>query len=228
MKFEKFNDVDAQYEFAKSIEEESHKYNALQSLLAGEQLGQEQIESLQEFAPVKKFFESEIGDESELTLKKVVAAAIIAADELGVLPFKIGKKNAVDIASVIDEGLTRAKLAYKQATGNLESEEVADKLIDAATVRLITVVDKVVEHGLPVVAEKLAMAVAAVYPPAECVVPYVKVIAELATPLIKEQVNAGIKKLAERAKPIVHKAISDIKETVKAFVAKKISKLVLA
>lgn len=47
MKFEKFNDVDAQYEFAKSIEEESHKYNALQSLLAGEQLGQEQIESLQ-------------------------------------------------------------------------------------------------------------------------------------------------------------------------------------
>lgn len=144
------------------------------------------------------------------------------------MPFKIGKKNAVDIASVIDEGLTRAKLAYKQATGNLESEEVADKLIDAATVRLITVVDKVVEHGLPVVAEKLAMAVAAVYPPAECVVPYVKVIAELATPLIKEQVNAGIKKLAERAKPIVHKAISDIKETVKAFVAKKISKLVLA
>lgn len=146
MKFIAYNEDEGRNEFVSHVEGESRKYSALQSLLSGRKLEQEEVESLKEFKEVQQFLDSPVGDASEAKLKKVFAAAIIIANEQGTLPFSIEDKSPIAIASAVDEGLNRVKFSYKLANEDLDAIEVADKLIDATVARVITVADKVIER----------------------------------------------------------------------------------
>lgn len=210
MKFIAYNEDEGRNEFGTHIEGESRKYSALQSLLAGRELDKEEVESLKEFKVVQLFLDSPVGDASEAKIKKVFAAAIIAANEKGILPFSINDKSPIVIASAVDEGLNRVKLSYKLAKEELDVIEVADKLIDATVARVITVADKVIERGVPVVLNRVCDLITKVYPPASVFVPVIKNAEKYIVTAAKVAVRKGLKNVAEGAKTVVRSVVKGL------------------
>lgn len=217
MKYTEYNEDTGRNEFGTHLENESRKYSALQSLLAGKLLDEQEVKSLREFKVVQQFLDSPIGDASEAKLKKVFAAAVIGAQEQGTLPFSLADKSPIAIASAIDEGLNRIKFSYKLSQEELDVVEVADMLIDATVARLVTVADKVIERGVPVVLDKLCTVIAKVYPPATVFVPVIKAAEKYIVPIAKMAVRKGISVLAEGAKTVVRSAVKAVKNGVKKF-----------
>ena len=209
MKFIAYNEDEGRNEFGTHIEAESRKYSALQSLLFGRELEKEEVESLKEFKVVQQFLDSPIGDASEAKLKKMFATAIITANEQGTLPFSI--------ASAIDEGLNRVNLSYKLAKEELDVIEVADMLIDATVARVVTVADKVIERGVPVVLDNLCKVIARVYPPATVFVPVIKAAEKYIVPIAKMAVRKGLSVVAEGAKSFIRSTVKTLKNGVKKF-----------
>ena len=195
MKFIAYNEDEGRNEFVSHVEGESRKYSALQSLLSGRKLEQEEVESLKEFKEVQQFLDSPVGDASEAKLKKTFAAAIIIANEQGTLPFSIEDKSPIAIASAVDEGLNRVKFSYKLANEDLDAIEVADKLIDATVARVITVV--------PIVLNRVCDLISKVYPPASVFVPVIKNAEKFIVPAAKAAVRKGLNYVAEGAKTVV-------------------------
>ena len=136
-------------------------------------------------------------------MKKTFTAAIIIANEQGTLPFSIEDKSPIAIASAVDEGLNRVKFSYKLANEDLDAIEVADKLIDATVARVITVADKVIERGVPVVLNRVCDVIAKVYPPASVFVPVIKNAEKFIVPAAKAAVRKGLNYVAEGAKTVV-------------------------
>ena len=217
MKYTEYNEDAGRNEFGAHIEGESRKYSALQSLLSGRELEKEEVESLKEFKVVQQFLDSPVGDASEAKLKKVFAAAIMTAKEQSTLPFSIEDKSPIAIASAIDEGLNRVKLSYKLAKEELDVIEVADMLIDATVARVVTVADKVIERGVPVVLDNLCKVIARVYPPATVFVPVIKAAEKYIVPIAKMAVRKGLSVVAEGAKSFIHSTVKTLKNGVKKF-----------
>lgn len=217
MKYTEYNEDIGRNEFGTHLENESRKYSALQSLLAGKLLDEQEVKSLREFKVVQQFLDSPIGDASEAKVKKVFAAAVIGAQEQGTLPFSLADKSPIAIASAIDEGLNRIKFSYKLSQEELDVVEVADMLIDATVARVVTVADKVIERGVPVVLDKLCTVIAKVYPPATVFVPVIKAAEKYIVPIAKMAVKKGISVLAEGAKTVVRSAVKAVKNGVKKF-----------
>lgn len=74
---------------------------------------------------MQKFLDTPFGDAVEAKFKKVFAAATIAANDKGTLPFSLDDKSPISIASTIDEGLTRIKASYQLALEELDPIEAA-------------------------------------------------------------------------------------------------------
>ena len=212
MTYEEYNEDYGRNEFGTASENEISKYNALQSLLAGEELGEEEVKNLREFECVERFLETPMGDLSEANLKKAFAAAVVAANEQGELPFKIDAKSPVEIASAVDEGLARVKLAYKASQEELDVIEVADHLIDATTVRVATITDRVIERGVPVVLDKLSKAITKVFPRAVVFVPFIKKAEAFLVPAAKVAVRKGLSIVAQAAKTVVRSVATAAKK----------------
>ena len=210
MKFIAYNEDEGRNEFVSHVEGESRKYSALQSLLSGRKLEQEEVESLKEFKEVQQFLDSPVGDASEAKLKKTFAAAIIIANEQGTLPFSIEDKSPIAIASAVDEGLNRVKFSYKLANEDLDAIEVADKLIDATVARVITVADKVIERGVPIVLNRVCDLSSKVYPPATVFVPVIKSAEKFIVTAAKVAVRKGMKYVAEGAKTVVRSVVKGV------------------
>lgn len=145
------------------------------------------------------------------------AAAIITANEQGTLPFPIEDKSPITIASAIDEGLNRVKLSYKLTKEELDVIEVADMLIDATVARVVTVADKVIERGVPVVLDNLCKVIARVYPPATVFVPVIKAAEKYIVPIAKMAVRKGLSVVAEGAKSFIRSTVKTLKNGVKKF-----------
>lgn len=207
MKFVEYNEDYGRNEFGTHMDKLCAKYSALQSLLAGKELEEEEVESLCDFKVVQQFLDSPIGDSLEAKLKKAFATAIVVADNKGVLPFSLGDKSPIAIASAIDEGLNRVKLSYKLVQEELDCIEVADMLIDATVVRVVTVADKVIEKGVPVVLDKVCMFITRVYPPATVFVPIIKQAEKFLVPAAKKIVRKGLAVVADTAKEFIRSAV---------------------
>lgn len=207
MKFEEYNEDYGRNEFANQFEEETGRLSALQSLLLGEELGKEEVASIREFESVKKFLDLPIGDKCEVVLKKMFAYSVIVAKNKGVLPFEL-PDSPVAIASLVDEGLTRLKVAYKTGKGELDVIEAADAMIDSLSVRIVTVADKVIDRGVPVLLDKLCMVMTKVYPPTAVLVPYVKATEKYVNAAAKVLVRKGMGVITQAAKSVVRKVVS--------------------
>lgn len=214
MKFAEYNEDYGRNEFGMQFEKEITQMTALQSLLLGNELNAEEFPMIREFKCVKEFLDLPMNDKKEGILKKLFTASIVIAKEKGQLPFEL-PNDPVEIASAADEGLTQLKVAYKTATGELDSIEATDVLIDRAAVRAITVADKIIEKGVSVVLDKLCFALTKIYPPATVVVPIIKASERYITIGTKIAVRRGINTLAKIAKPVVQKAITKVKSVAK-------------
>lgn len=207
MKYEEYNEDYGREEFGNQFEDEIGRLSALQSLLLGEELGKEEIASIREFDVVKKFLDLPIGDKCEVELKKMFAYSVIAAKSKDVLPFEL-PDSPVAIASLVDEGLTRLKVAYKTGKGELDVIEAADAMIDSLSVRIVTVADKFIDRGVPVLLDRLCMVMTKVYPPTAALVPYIKMAEKYINVSAKVVVRKGITVIAKAAKSVVRKAVS--------------------
>lgn len=162
---------------------------------------------------MQEFLDASLVDDKDTAMKKLFAAGVVMANDAGVLPFELIDDSPAGIASMVDDGLTRAKTAYKVATGEITLEEVADTLIDSAAARAMSVVDTVLDNP-GTSAEMLCDTVSAAFPPiAEAVQsakPFIKQIATRVAPKVKEFVHDGINRISqyakEAARPIIAKA----------------------
>lgn len=214
MKFTEYNEDYGRNEFGMQFEKEITQMTALQSLLLGNELSAEELPMIREFKCVKEFLDLPMNDKKEGILKKLFATSIVIAKEKGQLPFEL-PSTPIEIASAVDEGLTQLKVAYKTATGELDSIEAADALIDRVAIRAIAVADKIIEKGVPVVLDKLCFALTKIYPSATVVVPIIKASERYITIGTKIAVRKGINTLAKIAKPVVQKAITKVKSVAK-------------
>ena len=117
MYFEEYNEDYGRNEFGNQFEKEVTQMSALQSFLLGNELTEEEIPFIKEFKCVKDFLEIPLNDPREADLKKLFSTAIVTAIDKGVLPFTINENSPLAIASLVDEGMTRLKVAYQTATG---------------------------------------------------------------------------------------------------------------
>ena len=214
MKFAEYNEDYGRNEFGNQLEKEVTQMTALQSLLTGNELSAEELPLIREFKTVQEFLDLPVNDKKEAVLKKLFTSSIILAKNKGVLPFNM-PDSPVEIASAVDEGLTQLKVAYQTATGTLDSIEATDVLIDRLAVRTITVMDRVIEKGMPVVLDKLCMAMTKIYPPAIAVAPIIKSAERYVTVATKVVVRKGIRILAQAAKPIVQRTVAKVKSVAK-------------
>lgn len=214
MKFAEYNEDYGRNEFGNQFEREATQMTALQSLLLGNELTAEELPLIREFKCVKEFLDLPINDKKEAILKKLFATSIVIAKSKGLLPFEVPESPEA-IASVVDESLTQMKVAYKTATGELDSIEAVDVLVDRVAVRAVAIADKVIEKGIPVVLDKLCMVMTKVYPPAITVVPVIKHAERYITVATKVVVRKGIRTLAQAAKPIVKQVATKVKSVAR-------------
>ena len=214
MKFAEYNEDYGRNEFGNQFEKEVTQMTALQSLLTGNELSAEELPLIREFKTVQEFLDLPVNNRKEAILKKLFTSSIILAKNKGILPFNV-PDSPVEIASAVDEGLTRLKVAYQTATGVLDSIEATDVLIDRLAVRTITVMDKVIEKGVPVVLDKLCMVMTKVYPPANAIAPIIKSAERYITVATKIIVRKGIRTLAQAAKPIVQRTVTKVKSVAR-------------
>lgn len=162
---------------------------------------------------MQEFLDAALVGDKDTAMKKLFAAGVVMANDAGKLPFELPDDSPKGIASMVDEGLTRAKTAYKVATGEITLEEVADTLIDMEAAHVMTVADLVLDNPESSV-ELLCDAVSAVYPPVAAAVqtvkPLIKQVAARIAPKVKELVHTGINRVSkyakEAARPIIAKA----------------------
>lgn len=217
------NVINAAVETAATVCDISTKYSALQSLLLGENVEEEEIPLLQEFKCVQEFLDLPMNDPKEGDLKKLFAGAVTAAAESGVLPFDLPNNTAEDIACLVDDGLTRVKTAIKVATGEMSIEEAADAMIDHVAARTVAVIDRALDSGIA--GHAVATVATAVYPPAEELRPIIVKTVQHAAPAIKTAVRTVVPMIASKVKTVVREAIPVIKEKVKEIGKKILNKV---
>lgn len=230
MEVQNMNEVKAR--FTQQIEEMSPVLSALQSLAIGKGLNESEIESIREFKSVQDYLKVPLNDAAENGLKKVFVAAVVAANQKGILPLPDGYASAESIASIVDEGLTRIKTAYQVAQGIInpvdaegvlndrlairssaivemvvdKSVQKTDELINVAETQALSVSDKMVESGVERLSDIVCAAVTSAYPPAAVVTPYIKGFLPFVTPVVQTAAKKGIRMIAEVARNILKQA----------------------
>ena len=129
-------------DFVKRANPAMNKMTALQTLLSGKDLSKEEVPLIKEFKTVQEFLNLPMGDKKEVVLKKAFATAVTIAKDKGVLPFEVNSSE--QIASLVDDGLTRMKVAYQTATGKMDAYQAVDALVDRVAVRVVGIADRVI------------------------------------------------------------------------------------
>lgn len=175
---------------------------------------------------IQDFLDAPIGDKKELIMKKAVAAAMVLAKEKGLMP---APARGVEIAAVVDEGLTRAKVAYQVGIGVIHPEKAIDTIVDHAESRAIAVVDEAFDSGavrevateglvkLAYMIPKIGLIVGSM---AEKYRPIIKTVVSKVEKPVKEAIKTGIHYVSTTAKNIARAAVEKAK-TAAVSVAKK-------
>lgn len=170
---------------------------------------------------LQPFVESPIGVASDANYKRQMAVAIVKAVSAGQLP----QMDANGIASLVDEGMTRLKLAYQVGMGVMDVSKASDILIDRAVGRTAAIVKNTINHleqnammatevGLPLLIDKAASAVCStltsVYPPAAALTPVIKAGAAYIKPKAVSAVKKGITVVARAARSLVSETVPKV------------------
>ena len=100
-----------------------------------------------EVKALKEYIISDIDDEKDENVKKMVTTATYIASQKGYLGDKMKEKNPDDIARIVDNSLTTTKVAYKVAAGEMDAEEVVDYAVDRTTAQVGEIVSTKIEEA---------------------------------------------------------------------------------
>ncbi len=178
---------------------------------------------------IQRMMESELGDESETKVKKVLAAAAVLCKQNGIIPSALKNASPEEIASLTDKSVIVAKTAYMVGSGKMMSDDALEAIIDHSSAMLITTIDKaidtvteyavknadtIVDRGLEFAA-RYAEAAAAAFPLTRPVAHFIRPITERLKPIVKPYVKKGIITLAQAVKPIVSRGIQTVSDAIK-------------
>ncbi len=159
----------------------------------------------------------DFGSRQDSDMKKIFCAAVAVAADKGVLPFDLPDKNGNTIASLVDLGLNRTKALVWDGSGIKDPVEIADALIDYEAARLTAVVNQTLgtEAGKEMVAEAVADAIIAQYPPMASSKPVIKSVVKYCAEPVRQVINSAIPKVAQYAKNAARQLIAKTKQTVR-------------
>lgn len=189
--------------------------------------GNVSIDNVKQFASSKvlqEFLDAPVGSEKDTQVKKLMATAIHIANQNDCLPFEVPSSDPIEIAKLVDEGLTRVKVAYQSGCGMLDPIEVADVLIDKAAARVVALVDHAFESGMvnqALTKGSVALLTFLKVPNAQAYAPIISnVISRVERP-IQNFIKKGINYIAQSAKTTVRKVVTSIK----SFITRKVEAL---
>lgn len=189
--------------------------------------GNVSIDNVKQFASSKvlqEFLDAPVGSEKDTQVKKLMATAIHIANQNDCLPFEVPSSDPIEIAKLVDEGLTRVKVAYQSGCGMLDPIEVADVLIDKAAARVVALVDHAFESGMVnqiLTQGSVALLTFLKVPNAQAYAPVISnVISRVERP-IQNFIKKGINYIAQSAKTTVRKVVTSIK----SFITRKVEAL---
>lgn len=216
---------------ATSVDKAVQDVVALKSVLLESPVDMPEETSVEPSRSIQEFLDAPLDDKKELAMKKAFAAAMVIAKDKGVLTTV--PETAAEIAAVVDDSLTRAKVGYLVETGAILVEEAANTLIDHAESRAVAAVEiafesglvrEVVTEGIVIISYGIPVIGPSIGPAVEKCKPIIKtVIAKVEKPF-KKLITTGIHKLAKAAKSFVKSAAESVKGTVKN-IAKSIKSL---
>lgn len=168
-----------------------------------------EIPAVKELKIVKDYYDAPSGSPEEEKLKKAISAAVIIARDKGKPVPGLTDKNATEIAAHVDTALTYSKALYLIGEGKMDSYELVSHLVDKAAARIVPVLDNLIDKYAVPAATAVVKAIAIVYPPAQAVLPYVK----MAVPFI-----------AQKTKALIHKSLPIVKKVTKNVLSQTINK----
>ena len=184
--------------------------------------GNVSIDNVKQFASSKvlqEFLDAPVGSEKDTQVKKLMATAIHIANQNDCLPFQLPSFDPIEIAKLVDEGLTRVKVAYQSGCGMLDPIEVADVLIDKAAARVVALVDHAFESGMvnqALTQGSVALLTFIEVPNAQAYAPIISnVISRVERPM-QNFIKNGINYIAQSAKTVVRKVASSVKNFITA------------
>ena len=184
--------------------------------------GNVSIDNVKQFASSKvlqEFLDAPVGSEKDTQVKKLMATAIHIANQNDCLPFQLPSFDPIEIAKLVDEGLTRVKVAYQSGCGMLDPIEVADVLIDKAAARVVALVDHAFESGMvnqALTQGSVALLTFLEMPNAQAYAPIISnVISRVERPM-QNFIKNGINYIAQSAKTVVRKVASSVKNFITA------------
>lgn len=81
---------------------------------------------------VQKYFEQALNTKSDDNLKKVVSTGVEIARNLDMLPKTMKEHLPEEITTIVDRGMSMAKLAYQTGTGEIQPETAINHAVDRA------------------------------------------------------------------------------------------------
>ena len=176
-----------------------------------------QIETAESAKPLKTmqdFLDAPLVSEKDSAIKKLFAAGLALSKDKGVLPFEMPDDKPETIVAAVDDNLSRVKMAYQVEKGNMQPEEVADKMKDVLIARTMAVADKVVKHGLPVAVDCVCDIVSCAFPSvgviAQVAKPVLRILSRRIVPKTQQAVRIRLDKMVANDKSVAAKAINKV------------------
>lgn len=188
---------------------------------------------------IQEVLEADNGSKKSQNLKKLLAAAAIAKE---LAQGKEANVDPVSVAANVDAGTSKVHAAYDTQTGKKTADQAIEEVLDRGAVYAVqisemaidyiagkahTMADVVVEKGLDKVVDVVINAIATKFPTVRTAAPYVKAVVNMAKPVIKKVVHAGIDILANVAKKAMKVAMG-IAKTLAVKIGKKLSNALFA
>lgn len=186
-------------------------YSSLVSLLLGKRLRKsEEIPTRQESPFLQSYLDAPLLTTTDVSVKKAMAVAAAIAKKRKIEGIKA--ESPMELASAVDEGITRMKVAYQVGKGILNSTAAAEEIIDRTAARVVSFTEKVIDAGVPIVATAITNAVTKVCPPAAVLAPIVESAVRFVGNAAKKIISKGVEIVANVAKAAVSTVVNSVKK----------------
>lgn len=197
--------------FVRPITSNLKDYSSIISMILGKKLDTiESITSKKESSFLTTYLDAPLLTTTDTSVKKAMAVAAAIAKKRNIEG--INAKSPMELASGVDDGVSRMKVAYQVGKGLLNSTTAAEEIIDRTAARVVSFTDKVIEKGVPIVAEKVITAISRVCPPATVIAPVIRAAVPFVSNIAKKVVRKGVEVVATVAKSIVKSVVKTAKK----------------
>ncbi|WP_022954622.1 glycine zipper domain-containing protein [Leucothrix mucor] len=196
--------------------EEEVKNNTLYSALIFDNGSFEPDEGSKEVKAVKDYFESGLDSKNDKDFKKNISMAAVIAKEKGFLPALEGKSTE-EITTIVDRGVTAAKVAHKVGSGEFSPIDAVEYTVDRSVATINATITATCMKIGEAVGSKVGAAIGSVLSPAGAVVGATvgKIVGKAGGYVVGKVIKKGVKKVATGVKSVAKKAWKGVKEGAK-------------